>query len=147
MQAGLEPAADDEDGPDTCELTYTSSLSKFAVWIILGFLAIGATYFAYAEGWHWMDSLYFCVVTLLTVGYGDYVPTSAGAKVFTIVYILVGLSLVATSLGIVFSSLQSTLERDDPAARSRARSHLRHVLAALGLIGGIIASGAMLVYI
>jgi hypothetical protein len=34
--------------------------------------------------------LYFCVVTLATVGYGDFAPRTSFGKVFTIVYILIG---------------------------------------------------------
>jgi len=34
------------------------------------------------------------VITLTTVGYGDFSPTKAGSKVFTIVLILMGIGLL-----------------------------------------------------
>ena len=53
-------------------------------------LVIGTAFYARAEGWTVLDALYFCVVTLATVGYGDLAPRTPLGKVFTIVYILIG---------------------------------------------------------
>ena len=35
-------------------------------------LLIGTVFYVRAEGWSVLDALYFCVVTLATVGYGDF---------------------------------------------------------------------------
>lgn len=64
--------------------------------IALTTLGIGTAFYHFVEGWSWIDSLYFCVVTLATVGYGDYVPTTDFAKVFTIFYILTGVGIIAS---------------------------------------------------
>jgi voltage-gated potassium channel Kch len=53
-------------------------------------LLIGTAFYVRTEGWSVLDALYFCVVTLATVGYGDFVPRTSLGKVFTIVYILIG---------------------------------------------------------
>ena len=53
-------------------------------------LLIGTAFYARTEGWSVLDALYFCVVTLATVGYGDFAPRTSVGKVFTIVYILIG---------------------------------------------------------
>jgi Ion channel len=50
------------------------------------------------EDWMIIEALYFCIVTLATVGYGDLTPTSAGTQIFTIVYILTGFGLLAALL-------------------------------------------------
>lgn len=42
-----------------------------------------------------MDSLYFSVITLTTVGYGDFSPQTPGGKIFTMIDILVGLGLIS----------------------------------------------------
>jgi voltage-gated potassium channel len=59
-------------------------------------LAVGTVVYSFLEGWSPLDSLYFSVVTLATVGYGDLHPTTDAAKVFTIGYILAGIGIVAT---------------------------------------------------
>ena len=42
------------------------------------------------------DALYFCVITVTTVGFGDFVPTSDASKLFVSAYVLIGLSLFST---------------------------------------------------
>jgi hypothetical protein len=59
-------------------------------------LATGTTVYTLLEGWSPLDSLYFCVVTLATVGFGDYTPTTDLAKLFTIGYIITGIGILAT---------------------------------------------------
>jgi len=62
--------------------------------IIVLMLAIGTGAFSYLEGWTLVDSLYFSVSTITTIGYGDLVPTSDGSKLVMIGYALVGISLL-----------------------------------------------------
>lgn len=45
------------------------------------------------EDWTIIEALYFSVVTLTTVGYGDFVPTTTGTQIFTLVYILTGIGV------------------------------------------------------
>ena len=49
----------------------SSVLSRHAGTIVLGHLIVGALALSVIEGWGPSDSLYFCVTTLTTVGYGD----------------------------------------------------------------------------
>jgi len=58
-------------------------------------VAVGTVAYHFLEGWSFLDSLYFSVVTLATVGYGDLTPTTAPAKLFTVGYITVGIGIVA----------------------------------------------------
>jgi voltage-gated potassium channel len=59
-------------------------------------LAVGTSFYAVFEDWGVLDSLYFSVVALTTVGFGDVAPETALAKAFTILYIFVGLGLLMT---------------------------------------------------
>jgi voltage-gated potassium channel len=58
-------------------------------------VGVGTVVYHVLEGWSFLDSLYFSVVTLATVGYGDLHPTTDLAKLFTIGYILVGIGILA----------------------------------------------------
>jgi hypothetical protein len=61
--------------------------------LLLTFL-IGGTYFYWhVEGWSVIDALYFCVMTMSTIGYGDLVPTTALSKMFTIVYSILSIGV------------------------------------------------------
>lgn len=61
-------------------------------------LAIGTLAYVVLEGWSPIDALYFSVVTLATVGFGDLHPTTDAAKLFTVLYILSGLGIIAAFL-------------------------------------------------
>ena len=54
------------------------------------YLTIGALVMTRAEGWPIMDAVYFCIVTMSTVGYGDLNPSTAGTRAFTVFLIIVG---------------------------------------------------------
>jgi hypothetical protein len=57
-------------------------------------LAFGVVFYTQVEGWSLLDAIYFCVVTLGTVGYGDITPTTNPGKLFTIIYIVIGLGVI-----------------------------------------------------
>lgn len=75
-------------------------LSGFAIALIGG----GSAFYWKVEGWTYVDSLYFSVATLTTVGYGDFSPDTDAGKIFTIFYILVGLGIVAAFISSLASS-------------------------------------------
>ncbi|MFN8596544.1 MAG: potassium channel family protein [Anaerolineae bacterium] len=58
-------------------------------------IAIGTVFYHGVEGWSWLDAAYFCVVTMATIGYGDLTPKTDAGKLFTIVYILIGLGVIS----------------------------------------------------
>ena len=57
-------------------------------------LITGVVYYVNVEHWSLVNAIYFCVVTLGTVGYGDITPVTAAGKLFTVMYIIVGLSVI-----------------------------------------------------
>jgi voltage-gated potassium channel len=65
----------------------------------LALIIIGGTlFFHWAEGWSYLDSYFFTVVTLSTVGYGNLVPVTAMGKIGTTVFIFVGLGVFAVAI-------------------------------------------------
>jgi len=60
----------------------------------LGFLITGgAAFYHLQEGWSWLDSFYFCAMTMTTVGYGDFSPTTDLSKLVTILYAITSIGL------------------------------------------------------
>jgi voltage-gated potassium channel len=49
-------------------------------------IGIGAMLFHWLEGWSWIDSVCFVVITLTTIGYGGFTPTKPVTKIITIFY-------------------------------------------------------------
>ena len=70
--------------------------------LVAGALVLTGTLFYWRfEDWTVVESLYFSVVTLMTVGFGDFAPTSLGTQIFTIIYILTGLGILVALLSSV----------------------------------------------
>jgi voltage-gated potassium channel len=61
-------------------------------------VAAGTVLFHFVEGWDWIDSYFFTVVTLSTVGYGNFVPVTVLGKILTTVFIFVGLGIFAIAI-------------------------------------------------
>jgi hypothetical protein len=57
-------------------------------------LLLGTLVYHWIEGWGYLDALYFCVISLATVGYGDLTPTTPLGKLFTIVYVINGIVIL-----------------------------------------------------
>ncbi len=73
-------------------------------------IAIGTTAFHALEDWTWIQSFYFTVVTLTTVGYGDLHPTSDGSRLFTALFVLAGVAITVSALGVIGTTYLSKRE-------------------------------------
>ncbi len=76
-----------------------------AVTLALVFWA--SVFYRFVEGWSWLDSIYFSVIAISTVGFGDISPETAGGKIFTMFYIVVGLGVFVTAATTVADSILS----------------------------------------
>ena len=70
-------------------------------------IGFGSIIFHYLEGWTWIDSVYFSVITLTTVGYGDFSPQTDGGKIFTIFYIFIGIGIILSFINTVYNHYNS----------------------------------------
>ena len=82
-------------------------------WVIAQIL-LGTLVYGWLEGWSPVDALYFSVVTLATVGFGDLHPTTDAAKLFTVLYILVGLGVFAAFIAELTKHRAATIARFRP---------------------------------
>lgn len=71
-------------------------------------LAVGTVVMMHLEQLSFIDAMYFSVVSLTTVGFGDITPKTDPGKVFTVVYLIVGIGIVA---GLINTLLQSAVAR------------------------------------
>ena len=59
------------------------------------------------------DGLWWAIVTLTTVGYGDAYPITAGGRVFSFIILLIGLGIVAVPSGILASALSQARQEEE----------------------------------
>ncbi len=69
---------------------------KFKVLLasVIVLLGLGTAFYHQVEGFSWLDAFYFTSVTLTTVGYGDIVPITTAGKIFTVIYLFVGIGII-----------------------------------------------------
>ena len=83
------------------------AIGIFFLWIIIW--TIG---FHYLEDWSLIDSFYFSVTTLTTVGYWDVIPTTELSRFFTGIYILFWVtSVIWWSMAVIWTHTINKGER------------------------------------
>ena len=65
---------------------------SIAIFIVL--IIVGANVYHHVEKWSVLDSYYFTVVTVTTIGYGDFSPKTSVGKVFTMFYSFLGMVML-----------------------------------------------------
>ena len=112
--------------------------------VLLMLVVIGSVGFHYLEDWSYLDSAYMTVVTLTTVGFGDYHPTTATSKWFTMFIIVAGVGLAALMFRNLYAALVSDEARRKWKDRRRGRMIDRlekHVIiCGFGQMGRVVAS-------
>jgi potassium channel subfamily K len=86
-------------------------LSVTAFLVILGFQALA---FNRIEGWAYADAIYFSVQTALTIGYGDFVPTTTAGKVLVFPFSVLTISQLGNEIALIiaFIAARSGERRD-----------------------------------
>ncbi|MBO0409438.1 two pore domain potassium channel family protein [Enterococcus hulanensis] len=76
------------------KILFRQDEQKAIMLAVLFILTIGTIFYHNIEKMSYLDALYFSVMTLATVGYGDLSPHTALGKLFTIVYVLIGVGII-----------------------------------------------------
>jgi hypothetical protein len=80
---------------------------------VSAYFGIGALFYGHFEGWAPLDTCYFLVVTMTTVGYGDFCPSTTTARLFTCAYSLLGMTIAFSALSPLVEGLLSWLEKTE----------------------------------
>jgi voltage-gated potassium channel len=98
--------------------------TKALPFVAAALVLTGTLFYWRFEDWTVVESLYFSVVTLTTVGFGDLSPTTAGTQIFTIFYILTGIGVFVALLASV-AQQYITQKAEGPSARERLSARRR----------------------
>ena len=93
--------------------------------ILLALMSVGTVFYMVVEGWSLLDSLYFAVITAATVGFGDFAPQTDLGKLFTIIYVLIGVGLLVMLLSRVASGMVDRRLEDTARKGPRQRRRVR----------------------
>ncbi len=66
-------------------------------------ILLGSIVYQNVEGWSYIDSVYFTVVTMTTIGYGDIVPATNVGKIITIFASFFGIAMVFYMISVIGS--------------------------------------------
>ncbi|XP_071739554.1 two-pore potassium channel 3-like [Rutidosis leptorrhynchoides] len=79
----------------------STSIVRQSVVLLIMYLSLGVAIYWYnrdhfigTETHVVVDALYFCIVTMCTIGYGDIIPNSPVTKIFSIMFVLVGFGFI-----------------------------------------------------
>ena len=88
----------------------------------LSLIALATVFYHFQEGWRWIDSLYFSVITISTVGYGDFSPQTDLGKLFTVAYLFMGIGLFVVATATLAEHLLHHIKQQRPDMHDPSRS-------------------------
>ncbi|XP_020594850.1 two-pore potassium channel 3 [Phalaenopsis equestris] len=94
------------------------------VYLVFGVLmySLNRSDFVASETHPVVDALYFCIVTMCTIGYGDITPSSTTSKIFSIAFVLIGFGFIDILLSAMVSYVLDVQEHHLlDAAKHRAQ--------------------------
>lgn len=76
--------------------------------LVIVIVWFGSYYFSILEGRSYFDSLYFSVISITSLGYGDISPQTVWGKIIAMVYAVVGLPLFLVASSFIVQILTTS---------------------------------------
>lgn len=97
--------------------------------LLLVYIAFGALVNSFLIDLDFIDGLYFTVVSIETVGFGDIVPDNTSSRVFMCFYIIFGILNLGVAVGVaretIFEQLQNSYQKRLAKIRQNYQNHRR----------------------
>lgn len=81
--------------------TFDKHIYRILLALVVLLITGGTFFYHFVEKFSYLDAYYFSVVTLTTVGYGDLSPQTPAGKIFTTIYILIGVGIITTFISAI----------------------------------------------
>ncbi|KIM79102.1 hypothetical protein PILCRDRAFT_567574 [Piloderma croceum F 1598] len=73
-------------------------------------LALQSLIFCMVENWTYLDAIYFSVVTMLTIGFGDFVPTTTATRILLFPFVVLAIAQLANQVGMIIGFFSQRTE-------------------------------------
>ncbi|VDP65996.1 unnamed protein product [Echinostoma caproni] len=90
-------------------------------------LTIGAAVFSRYEDWGYLDSFYYCFITLTTIGFGDFVALQPDYVAFSLIFILFGLTVVSSVMNLLVLRFLTMNTEDERRDQMEAAAHAQEL--------------------
>ena len=88
-----------------------------------------------------IDSVYYAVITMATVGYGDYIPTTGIQKIFATTLALGGVALLAYVFNVILTNVQAKMTEYSKGARKLKAIEVMedyYIICGFGRVGKVV---------
>lgn len=95
----------------------------------------------YVMNLDWFDSIYYATITMTTVGYGDYLPSTGIQKIFATTLAIGGVALLAYVFNIILTNFQEKMsEYSQGAKKMKAIEVMKdyYIICGLGRVGKVV---------
>lgn len=109
--------------------------------LILALFAYGILGSYFIMDLNLIDSVYYTVITMTTVGYGDYIPSTGIQKIFATTLALGGVALLAYVINIILTNVQEKMgEYSKGAMKMKTIEHMDdyYILCGYGRVGKVV---------
>lgn len=109
--------------------------------LIIGLFIYGVVGSIFIMDLSLVDSIYYSVITMATVGYGDYIPTTGIQKIFATTLALGGVALLAYVFNIILTNVQKKMVEYSKGARKLKAIEVMedyYIICGYGRVGKVV---------